>query len=138
MSIFYAHLLPMCRYLAIPSNQDNITELLLLQVALHFPEGLLCMVNSLVEFLRATWIHVTVGWQGVAGPWQSVNHKRSSMLVRCDQVLTPSQLLESDTSKSMHPFPTLITVSTRWKNPTALREKWKKQSYLSTDSEHLL
>lgn len=57
----------MCRYLAIPSNEDNVTELLLLQVALHLSEGLLCMVNSLVEFLRATRIHVAVGWQGVAG-----------------------------------------------------------------------
>lgn len=65
--MLYAYLLPVRRYLAIPSNQDNITELLLLQVALHFPEGLLCVVNSLVEFLRATGIHVTVGWQGVAG-----------------------------------------------------------------------
>lgn len=137
----------MCRYLAIPSNQDNITELLLLQVALHFPEGLLCMVNSLVKFLRATWIHVTVGWQGVVGSWQSVNHKRNSMLAKYDQILTPSQLLESDTSKSflhlfyilqVHLFPVLITVNIRWKNPTAVGEKWKKQSYLSSDSEHLL
>lgn len=47
------------------------------------------------------------------------------MLVRCDQVLTPSQLLESDTNKSMHPFPVLIPVSTRQKNLTALGEKWK-------------
>ena len=57
----------MCRYLAIPSNQDNVTELLLLQVALHLSESLLRVVNSLVEFFRATRIHVAVGWQGVAG-----------------------------------------------------------------------
>lgn len=128
----------MCRYLAISSNQDNVTELLLLQVALHLPEGLLCMVNSLVEFLRAARIHVTVGWQGVAGPGQSVNHKGNPMLIRCDHVLTSSQLLESDTSKSMYPFPVFITSSARYKNLTALGEKWKKQSYLSTDSECLL
>lgn len=60
------------------------------------------------------------------------------MLVRCDQVLTPSQLLESDTNKPMHPFSVLITVSARQKNLTALGEKFKKQSYLSNDSEHLL
>lgn len=62
----HVYVLPMCRYLAIPSNQDNVTELLLLQVTLHLSEGLLCMVNSLVEFLRAARIHVTVGWQGMA------------------------------------------------------------------------
>lgn len=69
LSIAYVYILPVCRYLAIPSNQDNVTELLLLQVALHLSEGLFCMVNSLVEFLRAARIHVTVGWQGVADSW---------------------------------------------------------------------
>lgn len=111
----------MCRYLAIPSNQDNITELLLLQVALHLSEGLFRVVNSLVEFLRATWIHVAVGWQGVAGSRQSVNHKRNSMLIRRGQLSRLHHRLLETPEVINASFPVPITTRTRWKNLTTFR-----------------
>ena len=56
----------MCRYLSVPNNQDNITELLLFQVTFHFSEGLLSMVHSLIEFFRATGVHITLRCQRMA------------------------------------------------------------------------
>lgn len=55
--------IPVCRYLSVPDNQNNITELLLFQVTFHFSEGLLSMVNSLIEFFRATGVHITLRCQ---------------------------------------------------------------------------
>ena len=56
----------MCRYFSVPNNQDNITELLLLQITFHFSECLLSMVHSLIEFFRATRVHITLRCQQMA------------------------------------------------------------------------
>ena len=56
----------MCRDLSVPDNQDDVTELLLFQVTFHFPEGLLSMVNSLIEFFGATGVQATLRCQRMA------------------------------------------------------------------------
>lgn len=43
--------------LLVTSNQEHITELLLLQVILHFAEGLLRVVRGLEIFVRAIGAH---------------------------------------------------------------------------------
>lgn len=44
-------------YLVIPRYQEDITQLLVLQVRLHFTERLLCVICGLEKFVRGVGVH---------------------------------------------------------------------------------
>lgn len=50
-SIWLGEYLPVCRDLVVTSYQKHITQLFVLQVSLHLPEGLFCMVCGLEKFI---------------------------------------------------------------------------------------
>lgn len=47
----------------IPCNQKDIAQLLMLQVGLHFAEGLLCVVCGLEKLIGAVRAHSGIGAQ---------------------------------------------------------------------------
>ena len=63
----------MCRYFSVPNNQDNITELLLLQITFHFSECLLSMVHSLIASVNRSAGRLAVSVSLVASLWSASN-----------------------------------------------------------------
>lgn len=55
--------LPVCRDLVITSYQNHITQLLVLKVSLHLPEGLFCVVCSLEKLIWTVGAHPSVTTQ---------------------------------------------------------------------------
>lgn len=50
-------------YLVIPCYQEDITQLLVLEVGLHFTERLFCMICGLEKLIRRVGVHSGEGAQ---------------------------------------------------------------------------